>query len=231
MRKDKKHTIQNDLIKLNSRKQRGTGKNAVGDSEKPVLCKSKSSIRSKNTKMALSLALVKLLEEKTIDQITVKELTEIAGVNRSTFYLHFKDVDHLFECTERNFVEGYEDILKENITENMNMMSFMNMITQLLKYVQKNSELYEVILQSSRREKFIDAIIECGKITIPIVDKNMSTQDKEYLINYMVYACMGVLRKWIKEGMKKSPEDLTVVLVKLIFTDHTSLRSREKQVL
>ena len=50
-----------------------------------------------STKKALAAALKKMMEVKPIDKITVKDLVEICGVNRQTFYYHFDDVYDLLE--------------------------------------------------------------------------------------------------------------------------------------
>jgi len=54
-----------------------------------------------STKKALAAALKKMMEVKPIDKITVKDLVEICGVNRQTFYYHFDDVYDLLECLRR----------------------------------------------------------------------------------------------------------------------------------
>ena len=43
------------------------------------------------TEKALAASLKKLLEKKTLDKITVKDITDDCGVNRQTFYYHFHD--------------------------------------------------------------------------------------------------------------------------------------------
>lgn len=52
---------------------------------------------SQTTKRALSLSLKHLLDAKPLDKVTVSDLTEDCGVNRQTFYYHFKDIYDLIE--------------------------------------------------------------------------------------------------------------------------------------
>ena len=61
----------------------------------------KSESKYFNTALLMDEALIRLLEVKDYEYITVKEICEKAGVNRSTFYLHYETVnDLLSECLE-----------------------------------------------------------------------------------------------------------------------------------
>ena len=56
--------------------------------------------RIRKTRKQLKDCLISLLKTKRIQDITVRELTEMADLNRGTFYLHYKDVFDLLEQTE-----------------------------------------------------------------------------------------------------------------------------------
>ena len=68
---------------------------------------SKQDRRVKKTKKILKQALARLLLEKDLKDITVKELTTIADVNRGTFYLHYKDVYDLYEQLENETLNEF----------------------------------------------------------------------------------------------------------------------------
>ena len=67
---------------------------------------------SQVTKRALAASLTKLLSQKPLDKVTVKDIIEDCGVNRQTFYYHFKDiydlVDWIFLEMASEFLEGKE---------------------------------------------------------------------------------------------------------------------------
>ena len=66
--------------------------------------------RIKRTKTNIYTALVSLLFERDIRNITVKELCEKADVNKSTFYLHFMDI---YDCKEKWQNEMFDEILSK----------------------------------------------------------------------------------------------------------------------
>ena len=67
--------------------------------------------RVRKTKRQLRLALTKLLQEKPIKDITVREIADMVDINRGTFYLHYKDVYDMLEQVEAEMFEEFNQIL------------------------------------------------------------------------------------------------------------------------
>ena len=61
--------------------------------------------RVRYTKMVLQQALLKILQKKHIDKVTIKELCEEAKVNRGTFYLHYSTPNDLLMEIEQQFID------------------------------------------------------------------------------------------------------------------------------
>ncbi|MEG1366357.1 MAG: TetR/AcrR family transcriptional regulator, partial [Oscillospiraceae bacterium] len=69
--------------------------------------------RVRKTKAALRGALVKLMEKKSIQEISVKELCEKCDINRSTFYLHYTDVYNLLQMIEKEMLLELNTVLED----------------------------------------------------------------------------------------------------------------------
>ena len=67
--------------------------------------------RVRKTKDSLRHCLAELLKKKKIQEITVKELTEMSDINRGTFYLHYRDVFDLLEQIEAELMEEFNSTL------------------------------------------------------------------------------------------------------------------------
>ena len=67
--------------------------------------------RVRKTRRQLKECLTRLLKEKKIQDITVRELAEMADINRGTFYLHYKDVFDLMDQIKNELVEEVESVL------------------------------------------------------------------------------------------------------------------------
>ena len=66
--------------------------------------------RVRKTKTQLKAGLARLLKEKGINEITVTELTEQVDINRSTFYLHYRDIYDMMEKIENELIEKIEEL-------------------------------------------------------------------------------------------------------------------------
>lgn len=67
--------------------------------------------RIRRTKRLLIQALTKLMQQKQVNEITVKELTDLADINRGTFYLYYKDIFDMLEKIENEFFGKLEGII------------------------------------------------------------------------------------------------------------------------
>ena len=67
--------------------------------------------RVRKTRKLLKECLIRLLKEKRVQDITVRELTDMADLNRGTFYLHYKDVFDLLEKTEAELMDEFNSLV------------------------------------------------------------------------------------------------------------------------
>ena len=75
--------------------------------------------RVRRTRKILTQALTELLQQKQVNEITVKELTDLADMNRGTFYLYYKDIYDMLERIEDNLFNALNEILERHEKENM----------------------------------------------------------------------------------------------------------------
>ncbi|WMJ83939.1 TetR/AcrR family transcriptional regulator [Oscillospiraceae bacterium LTW-04] len=154
------------------------------------------------TKEKLTDAFWMLYEQKPYDQITVREITDLAGFNRSTFYTYFKDVYDVLEQTEeeifRMFAKGYETegyVIDENqLKESINFWSdyFEKNHTRLaLLLGEKGDAKFAYRILDQMREKMRDSLRE-------ICD--LSDKKFDYVVEYMLHAHIGLTLTWFKNG-------------------------------
>jgi AcrR family transcriptional regulator len=67
--------------------------------------------RVKKTRTLLKNGLITLMQEKSIKEITVQELVDLVDINRSTFYLHYKDIYDLVEQLEQEVFDSFKDLI------------------------------------------------------------------------------------------------------------------------
>ena len=160
---------------------------------------------SQVTKRALAASLIKLLSQKPLDKVTVKDIIEDCGVNRQTFYYHFKDI---YDLVDWIFLEMASEFLEGKETYDTWQQGF----TQKLYGVLRNRRLIMNAYNSLSREqveRFLYALtydLLLGVVEEEAVDVSIREEDKKFIIDFYKYAFVGFMIDWIKKGMKEQPE-------------------------
>ena len=173
--------------------------------------------RVRKTKARIRQALTQLLMKKDLKDISVSELTELADINRGTFYLHYKDIYDLFEQTEEEVVEDFTTILGKYKTQSQ--ILWMSALFDLFQYIAANSDLFIAIFHA-RETRLLNQIIEQGR------PQNQSEWHKlfgngkeeyyEYYYDFVTFGCVAMLRRWFENGMQESPERMAELAEKLM---------------
>ena len=106
--------------------------------------------RVRKTRTQLRKCLSILLETKKIQNITVKELAQMADINRGTFYLHYKDVYDLMEHIQADLLNEFEDILTKIAPDTDNLVPF---IEALFVFIYDNKDMAKIF-----RNSYVDEI-------------------------------------------------------------------------
>mgnify|MGYP004622686439 FL=1 len=170
---------------------------------------------SQVTKRALEASLKNLLLKKPLDKITINDITEDCGINRMTFYYHFKDIYDLIEwCC----VEDAKKALEGKKTYDTWQQGFL----QIFEAVLDNKPFILNVYHSVSREQVeiylykltYDLLI--GVVEEKSAGMNVREEDKKFIADFYKYAFVGLMLDWVKHDMKGDPhriiEDLSVVM-------------------
>ncbi|MEA4815676.1 MAG: TetR/AcrR family transcriptional regulator C-terminal domain-containing protein [Lachnospiraceae bacterium] len=158
---------------------------------------------SETTKLAIASSFKKLLRKKSLTKITVKDIVEGCGINRQTFYYHFKDVYDLMEWI---FIEEAKILLDGK----KGFSSWKEDFLRIFDYLQVNHVLIYNAYNSMSRDSLERYIL---KVTRPLlcnfaseisVNINISEDDKNFVIDVFSFAMMGIMLEWIENKMPKS---------------------------
>lgn len=174
--------------------------------------------RFKKTERALAEALSKLMMDKKIQSITIRELTETADLHRSTFYKHYTDIYDLYEQLETRLFQDINQILSFDSTH-----SYEELYINLIEYVHQHSFIYKLFIAHSSgldvQEK-MKRLMETKYLEIWLYEdkKNVITDEMRYFTTYHVQGCLSVLNHWIETNFAYSKKDMLKLLQKL--NDH-----------
>lgn len=167
--------------------------------------------RVRKTRKQLRECLVALLKEKKVQDITVRELTEMADLNRGTFYLHYKDIFDLLEQTEAELISDFNGLMqKHNLVElRQNPVSFFDEIYRL---AYDNADLIEILLGENGDINF------SNKLRQLIRDKCLrewleafrsgNPESFDAFLSFIVSGCVGLVHYWLANGLAEAPEQM-----------------------
>lgn len=162
---------------------------------------------SQLTKKAIIEAFVKLLNERPLDKIKVKDIVEECGINRNTFYYHFQDIPSLIEEIMREEVNRVLAEQKQSATWEEGFI-------QATEFALKNKKaIYHIYKSVSRDvvERYLNAIAEdvmTRFVEQMTEDLSPEEDDKKLVIHFYKAALVGMTLDWIEAGMKYDTEKL-----------------------
>lgn len=181
-------------------------------------CRERKVFVSQTTKRALEASLKKLLLQKPLNKITINDITEDCGVNRMTFYYHFKDI---YDLVDWILVEDAQQALEGRQSVDDWNQAFLDV---LLK-IQANKLLVLNVYRSVSREQVEQYLY---KMVDPLLhefadkesrDFSIQDGDKQFVIDFFKYALVGVVLEWIRKDMKTDPVVLTERLDTMLHGD------------
>ena len=169
----------------------------------------------RNTKRRLRESLLKLMLRKPLSNVTVRELTDDADVNRSTFYCHYQDVKALVKEMEQAFINDFTGTL--NAIDRKSHDS----VTILVKCLEDHMELCKIVLGSNGDMEFLEevkGVIEqkCARIWIEAIP-GLKETDMKILDSFLIGGVISVLQEWVRDENRQSADQISLVLNNLIF--------------
>lgn len=168
-----------------------------------------------HTKEALAASLKKVLETKPLDKITITDLTNDCGVNRQTFYYHFKDIYDLIGWMYLTKADEAIGPNKTYATWEEGMLDMCEHMLQSRSFVLKtyHSRVHDYLiplLEQLSYDLLIGVVREVSK------NYNITEEDKVFIADFYKYGYAGIISKWVDDGMEEDPHELVQRLEYLV---------------
>ena len=169
-------------------------------------------------------AFLELLEEKEFAYITVKEICEKAGVNRSTFYLHYETVNDLLTESARYIIDKLIANMPQDTAEFIERLQTrpleeLYLITPeylrpYLNFIKEHRRIFRTAVEHSSVLGMDDAYLALNRhVFTPILDRFYIPPSKQqYIMLFYINGLMGVINEWLKEDCKDSVEHIISVM-------------------
>ncbi|WP_204190429.1 TetR/AcrR family transcriptional regulator [Mammaliicoccus sciuri] len=192
--------------------------------------------RVRKSKRAIKQAFIELLTENNLDRITIQQISDLADVNRGTFYLNYEDKYALLDEMENEQIEkikGFVDIRKMDLstkTSDRFIEDFANkIIKNVITHIEHNIEFYQVILNLERKSQIEEQLAEIVRSNIKhlIGDKDdIFGIPENYYLSYVVGSMMSMIKYWVSDENRVSVEELVNYVSTIASTGPLSIMKR-----
>ena len=179
-----------------------------------------------NTAIRMDEALITLLEKKDFEYITIKEICDTAGVNRSTFYLHYDNTSDLLKETTRYIIDkhlAYYEIDKQHIISlqfeacKREDLLFITeeYLAPYLAFIKDNQRLFKVSIKqfhSMHMDEVYGRMFE--HIFNPILEHfKVPENERGYVMKFYLTGVFAIVMEWIDKNCSDDMETVTRVII------------------
>ena len=154
------------------------------------------------TQKAIKTSFLKLLEERPLSRITVKDIVADCGINRNTFYYHYEDIPAL---VLEIFKDNTDEILKQYPTFD----SFDRCVEAAAQHAMRNRRIVMHIYHSINRDLYEQFLWQISEYAVrryvdsACEDRRVSPEDREVIVRYYKCECFGIVTDWLEKGMQE----------------------------
>ena len=160
----------------------------------------KTDTRVQFTKQKLKEAIIGLLQEKSIDKITVRELCDTAGLNRGTFYLHYDTPAMLLKEIEEDFLTQNRKLFESFWQKGREQ----NIMEALFSYIKENRDIFCILMGPHGNPYFTtdlfdgmrDGILDQWQLEFPAYQK----EDLDFIYEYVFLGSTRLILNWLEDS-------------------------------
>jgi AcrR family transcriptional regulator len=159
------------------------------------------------TKRLIREALLEMLKTRSINKLSIRELCQVAGINRTTFYNHYgSQYDVLNEIAEM-FIQSTSFTVINDITTGKNIHEC---LSQVLQYIKENLEFAKLLLDLNNYDLITRISISLPQFDYMVIKhlpENLDLEEKMAIASFVQYGTVRLLKEWILSDCLKSPEE------------------------
>ena len=184
--------------------------------------------RVKRTKKLLRDSLFTLLQTKSINEITVTELTEIADINRATFYFYYTDIMDMLEQIQNEAYELFEEVLIGTEEHINSIEEFASYIENILTFCKQNPTIARfVITREFNNNKVLKKIKKLLAKKVPVAKENYAQDDpRRFVLNFALNALTGTVVDWMDDGMIIPPDVMAEFIANMYISGSIHAKSK-----
>ena len=176
---------------------------------------------TEQTRLNLREAFWTLYCQKETAKISVKEITDLAGYNRGTFYLYYKDVYDILDQIEYEILDKIDVMLRQSLPD-IAAHDFNSLIKAVMELVQPYARYTMVLLGDKGDPRFVTGLKDVLRPVflsgLDIYSMSFTPYQKELLVEFWLSGTLAIVMKWIANP-QITLEELITFIAPLIFQE------------
>lgn len=161
--------------------------------------------RIRRTQKLLKDSLIELMQEKEFKNISVKDITELADLNRGTFYLHYSDTYHLLQDIEEEVLTSFQEMI-DCYKHSFQRDTLLPVLNPVIDYIGENEAICKIMFENSASTDFLNRfhslIHQNGLEIIQTMFPYANGPVTDCFFEFVTYGLIGMLKQWIDSGQK-----------------------------
>lgn len=188
--------------------------------------------RARRSRKLLKESLLELMKCKTFSDISVRDITDAADMNRATFYLHYSGTAELLQNVEEDLLSELQELIDAHMQETVEVGSVAPVFEPVLDFAVEHRETCAILFNGSEASGFFQALQRLvHENGAPLVKAWFHPRDPrltDYLLNFLAWGFIGLLKEWFDQGMSLPRGELLDAAQRMAEGAATGLFPREK---
>lgn len=168
--------------------------------------------RVRRTKALLLQGLIELMARKDINDISVKELSDLADINRGTFYLHYSDIHDMLAQIEDELFTEFHEILDRTLNKDTGTHSHRTTLFEIFTFLERHRDMARVMMGPHGDLTFVNRLKSLVSTRLSSI---LSAGEKEtvcpYAESFAVSGCIGVIETWLNQPSPPCPREMAQI--------------------
>ena len=159
--------------------------------------------RRKESMERIEKVFVELLQTKELDEIRVSDICKRAGLNRTTFYANYTDIYGLADAIRNKLENEVTDLYEDEITQRFNSHDYL----KLFRHIKDNQIFYQTYFKLGYDNEY-----KVIAYDVNLAREHFHNQFVEYHMEFFRAGITQIIKLWLKNGCRESPEDMVEIL-------------------
>ena len=159
--------------------------------------------RRKESMERIEKDFVELLQTKELDEIRVSDICKHAGLNRTTFYANYADIYGLADAIRNKLENEVTDLYEDEITQRFNSNDYL----KLFRHIKDNQIFYQTYFKLGYDNEY-----KVIAYDVNLAREHFHNQFVEYHMEFFRAGITQIIKLWLKNGCRESPEDMVEIL-------------------